>query len=256
VTLEAGLALVVGISSLMSTVLWLMYQKLSKILSITRAEIERGNNNVISQLEALLALQNTLKLTFGLPPTRGWAASPDFLRNVMEHALSQRPRQIVECSSGISTVVLARCVQMNGEGHVYSLEHDRTFADKTRTLLRQQGLESYATVIDAPLTQTDLENWGGRWYSTDALPKTLSIDLLVIDGPPIDTAKAARYPAIPVLGPKFHNGTAVFLDDANRADESWAVEKWLQAYPQLRRLQTPQCEKGCAALEMTARSVP
>lgn len=230
-------------------ILLLMYHRLSLAISRISQKLPENMGNVIAQIEALGALQTELKLTHALPPTRGWAGSPDFLRNLMVHVLDARPHNIVECSSGISTVILARCVELLGEGHVYSLEHDEKFAEKTRVLLRQHGLNDFATVLNCPLKQFELPNWSGNWYSHDVLPEGLTIDLLVIDGPPWFTAKFARYPALPLLHGRLNPNAVVILDDSARDEEVIAVQRWLAEFADLSLLEMPVCEKGCVALK-------
>src|SRR4029453_6873879 len=66
------------------------------------------------QLEALVGLHAILRPDRDLPETRGWSASPDFLLGLVAHAMATRPRVIVECGSGVSTVLLARCLSLNG----------------------------------------------------------------------------------------------------------------------------------------------
>ena len=46
-----------------------------------------------------------------------------------------------------------------------------------------------------------------------------SIDILIIDGPPIKIGKNARYPAIPFLLDKLSENAIILLDDANRSNE-------------------------------------
>jgi predicted O-methyltransferase YrrM len=94
------------------------------------------------QLEKLLGLYVDLGLTKSLPGTRGWAASPDFLTELGRYALSAKPTSVVECSSGTSTIVLARCMQINGQGKVYSLEQDPVYAAKTNEQLERHGLSA------------------------------------------------------------------------------------------------------------------
>lgn len=230
-------------------VLYLMYHKLSLTIDRLGKQSTRQTDNVISQIEALLALYAEIRPTHGLPPTRGWAASPDFLHNLVMHTLSDRPLTVVECSSGISTVVLARCMEILGEGHVYSLEHDKEYAEKTRALLRQHGTEHFATVCDAPLKNITLPRWSGEWYSHKVLPVDLKIDLLVIDGPPWFTAELARYPAVPVLYERFNPHAMVFLDDADRKEEQMMVKRWLDEFSDLAAVGVPVCEKGCVVLK-------
>ena len=81
-------------------------------LSATRKEVEA----LFGQIHALLALERRLALSQPLPPMRGWAGSPDFLLVIANEVLARKPKLIVECSSGVSTIVIARCLELNGGG--------------------------------------------------------------------------------------------------------------------------------------------
>lgn len=203
--------------------------------------------NLFRQIEALHALQLDLRLERSLPGTRGWAASPDFLLEVARHALQARPSTVVECSSGTSTLVLARCLQLNGHGIVYSLEHDAHFAEETRVQLRRHGLADWAVVVDAPLREQQHGDATWPWYAHERLPAELAIDMLVVDGPPMATRALARYPAGPALFPRMPAGASVFLDDADRADERAMLRRWHSEFPLFAQTARP-CEKGCAVL--------
>lgn len=211
------------------------------------SEIRTEFAHLYNQFQAYQSLVSLLQPTKPLPQLRGWAASPDFLLEICQFSLRLKPTLILECSSGASTLVLARCCELNGLGHVYSLEHDAGYAEQTRQRLKDQNLEKWATVIDAPLVDQP-EVGGQRWYSLEKLkidPK--SVELLVIDGPPSDTASQARYPALPFLMKYLSDTCTVFLDDANRPDERAAVDRWLHEFGQLEALYL-QSEKGCAKL--------
>jgi predicted O-methyltransferase YrrM len=202
-------------------------------------------NNLFAQIEALAAIHQDLGLSTSLPATRGWAASPDFLRHIARTATDTLPLNVVECSSGASTIVLARVMQQNGVGHVFSLEHDQYYANKTREEVRRQGLEAFATVIDAPLRSYLLTDVKWQWYETKDLPK--SIDLLVIDGPPASVQLLARYPAIPILDSSISPTGYVILDDANRPDERIALRRWDTEFAWM-SAENLQAEKGIAKL--------
>ncbi len=212
-------------------------------------EVQRQCDNVILQLECLININVEISPIRALPRSRGWAASPDFLHQVIECARRIKPPVIFECSSGLSTVVLAGCLRNIGEGHVYSLEHDPHYAERTREVLRMQGLDLYATIVDAPLKEVTLGAWRGRWYDLTKLPELLEADLLVIDGPPFDSGSPARYPALPCLYQRLSSRCTIILDDAARADEKQAVSMWLKEFPGLHVVQSNGCEKGCAVLE-------
>ncbi|MFY7913423.1 MAG: class I SAM-dependent methyltransferase [Rubrivivax sp.] len=206
-----------------------------------RAESEQ----VFAQIQALMSLERRLSLPRPLPPLRGWAASPDMLLRLADHVLENPLSCVLECSSGSSTLVIARCLQLRGHGHVYSLEHDPRYAQQTRERLRQYGLDEWATVLDAPLRP---QAQGSDWYSLDALPSNLPpVDLLVIDGPPVSTGPHARYAAVPRLLTRLAPDCSIWLDDAARDDEQQILKRWLSEFPEWQQEQVA-CEKGLCIL--------
>ncbi len=220
------------------------------LLHQTRDDARTDAANTFQQLEALQGLYLELGLKRSLPPTRGWAASPDFLLLLARHALNAKPKTVVECSSGISTLVLARCMQLNNGGKVFSLEHDPVYARQTREQLALHGLGDYADVIDAPLEPFAHKAEKYSWYAQSGLAPDLQIDMVAIDGPPMATGRLARYPAAPALFHRLSEAGAVFIDDASRPDEKAIVKRWVVEHPSL-RLEWPDCEKGCAVLYET-----
>jgi len=207
----------------------------------------KGLDNLFNQLEALNSLYLDLDFKKSLPPTRGWYASPDILFLIANHVLSKKPKVVVECGSGVSTLILARSLQINSIGHVYSLEHLTEYAQETQTLLKKHGLSEWATVINAPLKAYEMKEEAWPWYFIEKLPQT-GIDMLVIDGPPGDTRPLARYPAGPFLFNRLNIGAFVFLDDANRSDEKEILKIWKEEHPDLKQ-EVSYCEKGCAILD-------
>lgn len=236
-------------STLLVLVMYNLYKlrKAHLLMFDVRDQSRLDNANLFRQLEGLQGLYAELDLKASLPPTRGWAASPDFLLEVARHARAAKPAWVVECSSGTSTLVLARCLQLNGAGKVLSLEHSPQYAEQTRQQLRQHGLHDWALVLDAPLLPHALAGESWPWYDISKLPVDVQIDMLVIDGPPQDTRTQARYPAGPLLFPRLAPHGAVFLDDAARSDELAILQRWQQEFPALRHSSRP-CEKGCAVL--------
>lgn len=202
---------------------------------------------VTRQPEILQLLKFELELDHPLPATRGWAASPDFLLIIARHAAAAQPNIIVECGSGTSTVVLARCCQRNGRGHVYSLDHDGEFAQQTRDQLARHGLQAFATVIHAPLAPSKLGEQVWQWYSADKIPQLASIDMVVVDGPPMPSGRLIRYPAGPFLVRHLSAGGKAFLDDADRPDEKEMAAMWVREFPGLSQ-RSLFAEKGCIEL--------
>ena len=253
----AGFALVVALLLIALHKLRRVHLMLFEIAENARqARAEAGS--VYRQIESLDALKRLLELPEPLPPLRAWAGSPDFLLALARNVLAQRPQIVFECSSGSSTLVLARCLQRLGNGgRVVSLEHDANYAAATRELLVRHGVAEHATVLHAPLRPLGAtEAVGGHaapWYSTaDNAAWPHAIEMLVIDGPPGHDGERDRYPALPVLAEHLAPHCSVFLDDAARADERWAVQQWRRQFPGF-KVDDLDCEKGCVRL---SRAVP
>ncbi|MCG8426733.1 MAG: class I SAM-dependent methyltransferase [Chromatiales bacterium] len=225
---------------------------LEKLFHSSQQQTETLISNKIAglfhQFEAYLSLRDRLDLKQGLPYTPYWSAGPDFLKVITEHCLQHRPNTVVECSSGLTTLMLARCCQLNQQGHVYSLENGEQYAEASREHLQRYQLTTEATVIHAPLETKSANGKPFQWYAIDQLPKG-SIDMLVIDGPPGFLQKHSRYPALPLLFDRLADHCTIFMDDADRDDEREIVELWLSEYPELTH-EFIKTERGCSVLTL------
>lgn len=244
-------SIAIGLLNLIAVIL--VYKKIRSVHLMTfelrdlhRKLRENELINLFQQGQVLRTLEYEFGAETPLPPMRGWAASPDFLLAIFRHTRAHKPMTIVECSSGSSTIILARAAELNGEGHVYSLEHEAVFAEKTRQELARYGLSHRATVLDAPLVRQNINGKERLWYDFAGLPDA-GIDMVVIDGPPLSIGDLARYPAGPVLFPQLSAGGKVFLDDAAREEETEITKLWAAEFPDL-QLSTENCEKGCNVL--------
>lgn len=182
------------------------------------------------QVEAILGLTWAIDPSVPLPPSRGWAASPDLLREVYRNVLEEPPNLVVEASSGTSTLVIAYALRRLGKGHVIALEHDASYAEQTRNHVIRHGLEGWATVVHAPLVMQQVEGKPMQWYDIRGVEFPAPIDLLVVDGPPDTVQPMARYPAVPMLRSRFGQSTRVFLDDGSREDERRTAERWAELF--------------------------
>ena len=189
-----------------------------------------------AQTQALVNLHATLPIRAPLPPMTAWAATPEFVALALEHieitALNKRkdesgPITVVECGSGVSTILIAYALQAEGEGIVYSLDHDEEFAQMTEQRLSLHGLRKHAAVIHAPIHKQKFNGVDRRWYNTSRLQLKAPIDVLVIDGPPKATARQARYPAFPKFRDALADEAWVLMDDAATSSERSIVNRWV-----------------------------
>lgn len=203
------------------------------------------------QIEALFGLFSVLRIRRPLPPMRGYASSPDVLAVLVSEALQSKPRAVVECGSGVSTLLLAYCFERTGSGHVWSLESDAAYAEQTERLLAKHGLESYATILRAALKAVQVEGRKYHWYDTAALERLPhGIDILYVDGPIGLPGTSARYPAVPLLMPRLSPDALIMMDDYIRVDEKRIGQRWRELLAN-HVLEEPEAEKGLLVLRCT-----
>lgn len=188
--------------------------------------LERAVMNAKNELYSLVQIRPLVTC----PPVElgGWAAEALFLEKAVGLIVKSRPGLIVECGSGSSTVVLARCLQAVGGGRVVALEHDPDFARETVQLLRLHGVDAIATCVTAPLVERRTQEGRTlRWYAAEYEPfLTQPIDLLVVDGPPRGSGPLARYPAVTLLRSYLSRKCIILLDDGDRPDERAVARLW------------------------------
>lgn len=197
------------------------------------AAVSRLKNEAVNdfrQVESLLYLTSLLRPDPPLPDTRDGAASPDFLKKILELMAERRPSLVVEAGSGVSTLVIGYNLKRLGGGRVVALEHDPAFAKTARDWISLHRLEEYASVIDAPLRAASTGNQA--WYDTSALSLDAPIEMLIVDGPPATIGQMARHPALPVLHGRLAPNCVVLLDDGNREDERLTAKRWTTEFPE------------------------
>jgi predicted O-methyltransferase YrrM len=151
-----------------------------------------------------------------LPWTTG-SMRPAGLVEVCNEIVHGDRSRILECGSGVSTVLLARLLHQHERGTLTSLEHDPHWATLIQDHLRREHLDQIARVVHAPL-QSD-----PPWYRPDELPD--EIDLLIVDGPPAFAPGhgAARAPALARLDDNVVHDATVILDDIDRPGEQQTI---------------------------------
>ncbi len=207
----------------------LLFEVLDRVKRVGEVDLQ----NHLKQVQNIERLHNKLDLPIGsLPSAGGWTALPDLLLDISDRILSSEISEVLECGSGISTVVSAQSFKHRFEneegkkGKVFTLEHDLACAEATRKELTRLQLNDYAEVIEAPLTEYTIEGENYIWYSLENKPWK-SVDLLFVDGPPVNTCKHARFPALPLLKGELAKNVQVVLDDGVRQEEKEIAKKWL-----------------------------
>ncbi len=170
-----------------------------------------------------------------LPPYDEWTVASDFALIIASHLLEQRPGQVLELGSGLSTLVIGHALRRSGEGRLISIEHDEHYYIRTRLALKEHGLEEIVQLWHCPLEMLTLPGTKQQpWYyfPYERIPDG-SVNLLVVDGPPGYIDPQARYPALPMLWHKLSDDAVVMLDDAKRDAEKAIIKRWRGKYPLL-----------------------
>ena len=212
-----------------------------------------------AQLATQLHQQQAMLNLFALVPVRdvvptmgGWAASADVVTLLVGELLRLRPRLVVECGSGVSTLWTALAIEHHGlDCRVVSLDHDPYFAEQTRRSLRAHGVEQHVEVRDSQLVPTELDGHPTAWYDQAALAGLDDIGLLFVDGPPDATGPLVRYPAVPLLRSRLAPTATIVLDDLIRPGEKEVVARWRLQLGDFEVQQLP-LQKGAAVFRRVA----
>ena len=203
-------------------------------------DLEKSSRENYRQGEFYAQLLNLLNLDAPIPATRNWAASPDVLLTLLEHAHSSKPSVILDLGSGMSTLVLAKSAP---NAKVISIDNSAEYAGKTKAMLAAHKISNVEVRI-APLAP---HASGVDWYDLSQLNDVSNIDLLFIDGPPGSKNPMARHPALNECLSKLNPRAVIVIDDAGRDGERDLAEKFASALPS-HRLEFFNHEKGTAVL--------
>lgn len=149
---------------------------------------------------------------------RWYSANTNLLDAILDW-LPKTSGPILECGSGLSTLLLAAAAAQSGRT-VISLENNAAWACRVLSAVPAH-LRPYASVKLAPIGDFgDFE-----WYSVKPEDLPSSIGLVICDGPP-GTTRGGRYGLAPVLARSLAAGCIVILDDAQRPGEREVMQRW------------------------------
>lgn len=202
-----------------------------KLIKWTRAqEVQRSLD--LQSVEALLQVYRVLDPPGVMPLSGRWAMDPIGLLALLQMVVREQPKTVVELGSGTSSVWLA-LVLSRMHGRLITYEAEEAYAATTRRNLAELKLDGVVELRVAPLEDVAVRGRRFTWYRPSAFDDLTRIDLLIVDGPPAETGREARYPAVPMLFDRLAPGARVLLDDSHRPDEKQVVSAWQTTYPSL-----------------------
>ena len=214
-------------------------EKVIREINKASNELKKSINHTYYQSEAYAQLMQLLELKSSIPPTRGWAASPDLLLTIYETVKKINPSLVVELGSGVSTLVAAK----SGARKVVSLDGSKEYAEKTRELIKEHRVRGVEVRFAPLLPYVN----GLTWYDVSTIKDLKKIDLLIVDGPPGNDNPESRYPALKEFKDKLSPKAVVILDDVNREGERKLAEDFAVSLPN-HELVILNHEKGTAII--------
>jgi hypothetical protein len=232
------------------TTLKALSDELIRVRKYLDTVIQREVKNSARQVQAAAAVQHyftTGELLPIHPESDTWPISPDFAFALLQLLETKDYDLIVEFGSGLSTLLVARCLakldpKRRGKPptRFLSFDHLPEYHDRTRVLLLQAGLVDRVELCLAPLAAYPAPN--GRTYPYYSCQERISAFagaqplaglkvLAIIDGPPAVTGEYARYPAGPILAQAFCEASLdLLLDDLIREDEKQVAKMWEEEF--------------------------
>ncbi len=162
--------------------------------------------------------QRTLrKLTYGWG-NETWASSGHYLQAVVRYVGMTRGA-IVECGSGLSTLVGGTLARRRGRTHL-ALEHHPEWARRAWKKIQTHGLDNVQLHVCAIRSYDTFD-----WYELQGVEMPAKIGMIICDGPPGHN-RGGRYGALPVLKANLAPGCVVLLDDTHREEERQTAQRW------------------------------
>jgi hypothetical protein len=209
---------------------------INKIKSLFRIpmyldKIHRSNDDAY-------AMQVILKLfpEFTYLPFTPFSLNPYTIIHILNDILLNDRKQIVEFGTGVSSIIIARFIQVNNlETKILSIDNNLEWTAFILKELIKYKCEDKIKLIVGELTaheQKKFAAYGNRyWYDFKTVKEAISsldidIDIVVVDGPSTGLSKFSRYPAIPMLKNKLAENSIIFLDDTRRRSEKKILIKW------------------------------
>jgi len=130
---------------------------------------------------------------------------------------------ILECGSGLSTLILALIARRKGQ-RLVTCEHVDSWAIAVQNALDNFGLTNVEIVCTPLVSYGDFD-----WYRLPADTfREREISLVVCDGPP-ESTRGCRHGVLPVIMPFLRNGAVILLDDV-QAGGATVLARWKREF--------------------------
>ncbi len=181
------------------------YKTLSRFIKCPHASLNHENGIL---MDLILGWNNL-----------NWSALDEFLWSCIYHSLLNTKYPILECGSGLTTIVAGIIAGQTGN-IVWSLENSEEWGARVQKVLTDFRIDSVHLCVKP------LRNYGYyHWYDPPLVSMPPKFGLVICDGPYGGTI-GGRSGLVPVMRNKLCEGTLILLDDADRPGEQIISEEW------------------------------
>lgn len=158
-----------------------------------------------------------------------WSLAPGSLVYLYRELKHARPKAILDCGSGASTVAIALLYQeaVGCGTTLISIDEDARWLEKTEQALESAGLANVMTLVHCPIAKFSLAGTIPESYDITRVAELLyenkKLEFVFIDGP---SPAAGRGGVVPAFAPFITQGAQILLDDAARDGEAEYIRQW------------------------------
>jgi predicted O-methyltransferase YrrM len=126
---------------------------------------------------------------------------------------------VLECGSGISTILLSLAMPRRPGCEIWALENDVRWFERVASVTRQYQLGN-VQLVHAPL-----RSYGDYMWYAAPLQRMPRFHLVICDGP-TEATRGGRYGLLPVMAPRLADDAVVLVDDADTAVGRGVLARW------------------------------
>jgi predicted O-methyltransferase YrrM len=149
----------------------------------------------------------------------GYSADVSFLAEAIRRVRGLAAGAVLECGSGISTVLMGLSIPDRATCEIVVFENDVRWFERVTSVTRQYRF------ANVHLVHTPLQSYGDyMWYAppTQRMPR---FHLVVCDGP-TEATPGGRYGLLPVMAPHLVKDAVILLDDVDTKIGRDVLARW------------------------------
>jgi len=148
-----------------------------------------------------------------------YSADVSFLTEAIGRVRGAAGRAVLECGSGISTILMGLSLPRRPGREIWALENDARWLERVRSVASQYHLGN-VQLVHAPL-----QSYGDyMWYAApvERMPR---FHLVICDGP-TEATPGGRYGLLPVMASRLADDAVILIDDADTAVAHGVLARW------------------------------